>query len=107
MEVVLDRYERCLKEEKGNKEASVNSTMIRLKNLMDVAMIIADVSARQLQKRYIERCEKVAVDTHRNELMEVKTFWRWCVKKKLITSSPAANIEPVGKRRKGEKAAPP
>ena len=106
MEVVLDRYERHLKE-KGNKSSSVNSTIIRLKNWMDETMIIADLTARQLQKRYNERCEEVAVDTHRNELMEVKTFWRWCVKKKLITSSPAANIEPVGKRRKGEKAAPP
>lgn len=102
VEVVLDRYELHLKR-KGNKPSSVNSTMIRLKNWQDVTSTIADVTARQLQKRYDKRCEEVAVDTHRNELMEVKTFWRWCVNKKLITRSPAANIEPVGKRCKGKK----
>ena len=102
VEVVLDRYELNLRR-KGNKPSSVTSTMIRLRNWHEETMAISDVTAYRLRKRYERRCEEVAVDTHRNELAEVKTFWRWCVKCKLVSRSPAEKIEPLGRRKKGKK----
>ncbi len=40
-------------------------------------------------------------DTHRRTLSEVKTFFKWLVKrKKALSANPAAEVEPVGKKRK-------
>ncbi len=98
---VLDEYEQHLAE-KGNKQSSIKVTTWRLNNWLEPEMPIADVTPTQTKRRYEKRCKVVSVDTHRGELSEVKTFWRWVVKKGYVTRSPAEKIEPVGRRRKGK-----
>jgi integrase/recombinase XerD len=48
------------------------------------------------------RKTRVAVDTIKNECMELKTFFRWCQENKYIKANPAASLKPTGKRRKGK-----
>lgn len=55
-----------------------------------------------MRESYEKRRGEVAVDTHRNELSEVKTFLRWCVGKSMLPRSPAEEVEPIGRRRKGK-----
>jgi integrase len=102
VEKALQKYELHLTK-KGNRRKSIAETIRRLNTWLDDSMPAADVTETQIQKRYDQRCEEVAVDSHRNELAEVKTFWRWCVKSKFIRRSPAERIEATGKRRKGKK----
>jgi integrase len=103
VEEVLQHYEEHLAE-KGNKKRSVIETARRLRIWHeDVFQPVSDVTPNQLKKRYQKRSKEVSADTHRNELSEVKTFWNWCAKNNYVTKSPAQNIEPVGRRRKGKK----
>lgn len=83
MELVLDKYEQYLVG-KGNKFSSIERTMRRLRLFHDPEMPAADVTIARLKKRYAERREQVAVDSHRNELNESKTFWRWCVREGVL-----------------------
>ena len=101
MESVLTLYEKHLKR-KGNKTSSISRTMRRLRVLNDDERHVADVTQSQLVERYTKRSKEVFVDTHRNELNECKTFWRWCVRKKFVNRSPATEVEPVGRRNRGK-----
>lgn len=99
-----DEYEMYLREVKGNKESSVTSTLIRLKEFFPRLEILAhNLKSEQVQGYYDARVKKVAVDTHRNELAEVKTFFNWCVMKGYMEKNPASGIVGVGRRRKGKR----
>jgi integrase/recombinase XerC len=43
-----------------------------------------------------------AVDSHRNALSAAKAWGKWCVKKGWLRSNPFADVEGVGRRRKGK-----
>ena len=45
----------------------------------------------------------MTVDTHRNELGQVKTFIRWCIDQGWLWRAPLARVKPIGKRRRGQK----
>lgn len=102
MESVITKYERHL-EAKGNKPRSIGTTIARLRNWHESAESCARITPRDLAKVYRSRAKEVSVDTHRNELAEVKTFWRWLMKKRFVLRSPAEGVEPVGRRRAGKK----
>lgn len=55
-----------------------------------------------VEESYERRRGEVAVDTHRGELSEVKTFFHFCVKKGWLPRSPAEEVEGIGRRRKGK-----
>jgi integrase/recombinase XerC len=59
-------------------------------------MLADDVSSAILDRIYKQRSARLAVDGHRNELKEVKSFWRW------IGRPIADEIQPVGRRRRGK-----
>jgi len=101
VEKVLKLYEQYLVE-KGNKRKSIDENMRRLRVWHESTTPISEVTPHKLKKMYKKRMEKLAVDSHRNELAVVKTFWRWVVKKGWATRSPADDIEPIGRRRKGK-----
>ena len=42
-----------------------------------------------------------AVDTHRNALSQAKAWGNWCVKQRWLRSNPFAEVEPVGRKRRG------
>lgn len=98
---VLEKYKKYL-EAKGNKAKSVGLTMYRMLLFMDETMPIDGITHKQLQSAYLERAKHVAADSHRNELAELKTFWRWVVSKRFVKTSPAEKIEPIGKRKRGK-----
>jgi len=43
-----------------------------------------------------------AVATHRQLLSGARTFLRWCVRQRLLSADPAADVRPVGKPRAGK-----
>jgi len=102
MEEVIQKYEEYLIA-KGNKRKSYRESTRRMRLWHpDSYQPVADVTPGQLSRFYQKRQKEVSADSHRNELAEVKTFWRWCVKHAYVTRSPAEDIEPVGRRRKGK-----
>jgi integrase len=103
LENVLHTYARYL-DAKGNKMKSRDETIRRLSFWhKDKCQSVADVTPKQISDFYANRSQQVATDTHRNELAEVKTFWRWLIKIGRVRKSPAEDVEPVGRRRKGKK----
>lgn len=101
MKAVLDRYEQQLKA-KGNKSKTWNETMRRLRVWHKDDDLVLEFSPKKMKEIYAKRCSQVAVDSHRNELSQVKTFWRWAVKCGLVLESSADSIEPVGRRKRGK-----
>ncbi len=98
----LLKYEQCQRA-KGNKVNTIDHNLWRLRVWLDDEQPIADITPKQIQAKYDERVAKLAVDSHRGELAVVKTFFNWAVKEGLVSKSPAARVDPVGRRRRGKK----
>jgi len=87
---------------RGRRPRSIQTTLDRLNQWHDPEMPLDDVTPAQLEQTYQARCSRVAVATHRNELSEVKGFWRWLVRTRRVSSSPAAGIDGVGRPNRGK-----
>lgn len=100
----LDRYKDYMRHDKGNKPSSVEATSTRIRRFLgDADTFLSSITADVAAARYAERRREVAVDTHRNELGQVKTFIRWCIEQGWIWRDPFARVKPIGKRRRGKK----
>lgn len=75
----LIEYASYMLDVKQNKPQSVKTTLFRLLTLFpDQEMILQDVTPRYAAATYMNTAKAQATDTHRNQLAEVKTFFRWC-----------------------------
>src|SRR5579862_5294671 len=50
---------------------------------------LEDLREKQCEALYAKLAKAVAVDTHRNALVRVKTFGKWCVKQGWLRKNPA------------------
>jgi integrase len=57
---------------------------------------------RSLRERPGTSGRTLATDTHQNTLSLAKTFLSWCVKRRYLQANPAAEVEPVGRKRRGK-----
>lgn len=97
----LDRYRTFLLTK--NKPETVTTCGYRLRRFFgDTSVNVEALTARKCQDRYNALTTTQKPDTHRNTLSEVKTFCRWLVEQKLIRTSPAESIKPIGKRNYGK-----
>lgn len=55
---------------------------------------------KHCEASYERLVSELAVDSHRNALAEVKTFFDWCVTQKWISANPAFKIVGEGKRKR-------
>lgn len=98
----LDRYELA-RRAKGNRPGSIATTLHRLRAFLgDQAAELRTLTPARLRALYDARAKVVTVDTHRNELAEAKTFFRWTVEQRLLARNPAEAIAGVGRRRRGK-----
>lgn len=107
----IDRYQQYLKD-KGNKPASYDITPLRLRRFFGpmLGAPLGALSERRCQALYdglreqkSQRTGKpLSVDTHRAYLADARSFGRWAVKAKLMRTSPVAEIEGMGRRRRGK-----
>ncbi len=96
MERAFREYDAYLRYERGRKESSIVRTLRRLRAWHDPDMPADDVTPVILARVYKKRVARLAVDGHRNELKEVKSFWRW------MGRPIADDIQPIGRRRRGK-----
>ncbi len=101
LDQTIDRYMQHQRA-KGNKASSIERTERRLRAFHDLDQSVADVTLAMVTAWYKARSAKLAADSHRNELNEAKTFWRWCVHSGLVAKSPAEGVEPQGRRHRGK-----
>jgi integrase len=91
---------------RGLKTSSMKTTEYRLNAIFSdlVDTPISMVSKIDLTKRFEVRRLEIKPDTARNEIAELKVFYRWAVDKNLIDKSMAEEISPryAGKRNKGK-----
>lgn len=96
--------------EKGCKPASVKTARFRLQSFFGFDEPECDLEYLPVTQLTRERCEalyaeqrtRMAVDTHRNTLTKAKAFGQWCVKQRFIGVNPLAEIEPIGRRKRGK-----
>jgi integrase len=111
-DMALMRYKEHLLEHGhhwANKVSSASRTIDRLTRWLPQDMPISDFTAKHAQKQYDSRTttvkkngELISPNTHRNELAEVKTFFRWLVKQRWIAESPIEAVEGKGRLRRGK-----
>lgn len=97
-------------ERKGLKEYSVKAERYRLQSFFELdqpqcklqQVPLIEISQEQCAALYVKQTDRMSVDTHRNTLTKVKAFLAWCVKQKLIEVSPAVEVEPIGRRKRGK-----
>lgn len=98
-ETAREAYERYLIE-KGNKKLSRYCTLHAIERFFPDPIPLWGLTEKKCKARYKELRKELAVDTHRNMLVETKTFLRWCVEQRWIRSSPLEGVKGIGKRNK-------
>lgn len=115
----IDAYEKHLIG-KGNAPVSVKLTLYRIGsffpdgdtplNLLTrpvCARLYRDLAARPVldgkNPDGTQRTRPMAPDTHRNMLLEARSFLRWCVGQFWIKENPLEGVEGIEKRRHGKK----
>lgn len=101
--VAIDTYETWQRA-RGLKPNSYETTRARLDKFMASIskMPLASITPARAKSIYEDWVTRAPVDTHRNMLMETKTFMRWAITKGWIKRSPFAAVVGLGKKRKGK-----
>lgn len=106
----LDEYAEYRIKMRGIKPQTAAATCRHLRNMLPLDMPIASLTAAKASRAYLEYTMRpnrkngkpLAVNTHQWVLLLAKGWAKWCVKVGLLTSSPFAAVEPIGKRSAGK-----
>jgi len=89
--------------EKGDRPSTVVTAMFRLGQFFTrPEKVLTELTPGVIQQLYDARRAKVSPTTHRNELNQVKSFFKWCVSQRHLRLSPADPVEGVGKKQRGK-----
>jgi integrase len=120
LDQAIDAYEQELKA-RGNRESSWKETPRRLRRFFpDFDTSLALLTKASCEERYTTlretniqkgknpdgtpRMVPLAPDSHRNYLLEARSFLRWCHEEKgWLTENPLEGVRGQGKRRHGKK----
>lgn len=96
----FDAYEHYMEIEKGNKAGTIAENLRRLRSFFpDSTLPLSAFDSERCKSLYLTYSEGKAVDSHRNVLAGVKTFFRFCVGRGWLRENPAEAIKGFGKRR--------
>lgn len=93
------------------REGSVKTVDYRVRAVLQLSSgdrPLADVTPREMARLYRTRTEmmvgqrRVRPDTHRAELACAVAFFDWCVAREYMTTNPATDVRPVGRRSQGK-----
>lgn len=106
----IDMYAIHLRERGRGVESVIRGVRHLRAFFTDLDVILAEIGPKQAEALYTSLRTRinpitkrpVAVDTHRNALNEAGQFARWALKRKLLAANPIAEVEPVGKRKRGK-----
>ncbi len=100
--VAIDEYHADMVE-RGLKKSHTDATWYRLRSIFqNLEQPLSELDRFECQRLYDKLREGKAVDTHRNTLNQCRTFGKWLVKKGTLPTNPWAEIEGVGKRKRGK-----
>jgi integrase len=89
--------------DRGCKPRHIDTTKWRLGEMFDGDPLVRELDRRRAQKLYNDLRDKGhSVDTHRNTLNQTRTFCKWLVKRGYLATNPFADVEGVGKRKRGK-----
>jgi integrase len=97
----VEKYCQYMKE-RGNTDGHIATTAFRLRGWFPEFLPLRSIKRNVVECSYRDRTKKVSAATHRNELGQVKTFFRFCVRNRMLKASPAEDVEPVGKPSRGK-----
>jgi integrase len=98
----IEKFAQHLVVARGCKPSSAEVTGRWIRYMLGQDNSVGDFNEKNMQQLYLNRTQEVSPDTHQRELTAAKDFFNWCVEMKWIQSSPAVNVKPIGKRRRGK-----
>jgi len=103
VETALDEYREYKLTVRGNKPASVTTTLYRLRSFFtEPGLAIYQLTPQRCAGYYQKLIGKQKPSTHHNTLAEAGTFCRFLIKRRHLKLNPIEGIEPVGRKRKGK-----
>lgn len=118
----IEAYAGYLRDDKGNGERSVEETPKKVRRFFapDVDQPLEVLTQRRCERLYdrlreqkrtksgpggkrIETDKPIAVATHRQILLEARSFTKWCCKKRWLRENPLEGVEGKGERNHGKK----
>lgn len=93
-------------EERGTKPGHRVTVKARLRLMFPAQseQLLTELHPVVAQRLYNEaRTKGKSVDYHRNALLTARSLCKWLVKKGLLGSNPFADVEGIGKRKRGKK----
>lgn len=102
---VMAQYECYMRFEKQNKWNSVKTALFRMRALLRPVWDehIATITVQRAREVYQARVSTgVSAATHRAELRDVRTMWRWLHGKGWVITNPWGQVAPVGRVRRGK-----
>lgn len=96
LEAFLD-YKRKI----GCVERTIRTLRDRLAYLPAEAPLIS-ITPKKAESLYLEQTTRVAAATHHSTLKFTKSLFRWCIKQKYIEQDPFADVQRIGKAKRGK-----
>lgn len=105
----LTRFERHLAD-KGTGSISYKETLRRLRLFFPSGTLLVTRVTPELADDYYETFRQrtkrngdpISVAYHRSALINARSFFKWCARNELAGANPFADVEGVGKRRRGK-----
>lgn len=91
-----------MKTKQGLKERSIICIRERLIRFLPANEPLNAITDQRAQTLYDELAERSAAATHHAALRRAKEFFAWCIKERLVSMNPFANIKPVGRPKTGK-----
>jgi integrase len=89
------------KRKRGCVDSSIRAVQTKLAWL-PMAEALNRISPMKAEALYCEQTEKVAAATHHAHLRFTKALFKWCVKQKYIDGNPFADVQPIGRAKRGK-----
>lgn len=103
VEGAIEAYQRHMID-KGNRKVSYTETTRRLKLFFSphISIRLDLITPTKAKNLYLRLTDDYAVDTHRNILLQAKSFMRWAVREGWLGMSPVEGIQGIGARTQGK-----
>lgn len=107
---LLERYRCYLIEERGVKPDTAAHVLCGLRALLPVELRIAALTTEKIRDSYRDLTQRISektgkprsVTTHQVWLIYGKSFGKWAVENKHLSTNPFTGVRPIGKRSAGK-----
>lgn len=101
---LIDEYITYLRDDRGCRKSTYQTAEFKLRGILAQVehRLAQSITPGDAEGAYRTRTARVRAATHRGELNHVKSLWRWALRRRLVSRDPWAEVEPIGRVRRGK-----